>query len=154
MIAQAEPTDYSALVKFYRRNFKIHNIFQRPEQEVLSYLMSQGTKYPVYIFKDKIIRGAVVLVNNLSSSDSHKVWKLRHFVFDSQKIGKELLEFSEKEIKKHSNTAKIEITVSVIEELFDFLAKQGYEREGTLKNHYRWGEDSFVFSKSFGKLSR
>lgn len=147
-VRQATPKDYQQLVKMYKEFFPIHNVFQRPPQEVQSYLMNQGLKYGLYIAEDEgEIKAAVVLVKRYTTPDgSHSVFKLRHFAFATENAGESLLAFAEKQIK--SKTAKIEVTLADNEEGMQFYRKHGFQLEGTLKNHYRWGESCLAFGKS------
>ena len=72
-------------------------------------------------------------------------------MFVSEDVGKGLLSFAEEELQKGSATSKVELSLAEGEKGIDFYRAQGYEQEGALKNHYRWGETCYVLSKSFPK---
>lgn len=90
------------------------------------------------------------MVNSSQSPDGiHRLWKLRHFAFESERVASELLDEAEKMVMVSSNTSKIEIYFAESEKGMDFLISKGYRQEAALSNHYRWGEICYVLSKSF-----
>ena len=151
-IRNANSSDYMKLVELYRSFFSIHNIFQKPNSQVIAYLKKQSDKNELLVYDDNgRIKGALFIVNIGQNEDgSHKLWKFRHFAYLTDEIGKELLDVAEKRVRMSSETAKIELNCAESEEGIDIYEANGYELEGTLKNHYRFGEKCFVFSKSFG----
>ncbi|MBU0456595.1 MAG: hypothetical protein KKD75_00460 [Nanoarchaeota archaeon] len=151
MTNEIKDNDYEALAKLYSSFFTTHNIFQKSEDEVISYLKESSSKHKLIIFKDNDeVKGALFLVNfGTAENGLHKRWKFRHFAFTSEEIATDLLLEAEKTIQNASKTAKIELNITETEESIDFYKQHGYEQEGELKNHFRWGETCFVLAKSF-----
>ncbi len=151
MIRDVSEADYISLVELYKNFFSKHNIFQKNNEEIISYLKEQAEKDQLLVYEEESkIKGAMYLVKTKETADgSHKVWKFRHFAFENEDIAKKLLNEGEKRIKEQSQTSKIELTIAESEPGIEFYKKNGYEQEGALKNHYRWGEICFVLGKSF-----
>lgn len=148
-IQNIQSKDYGKLVKLYKSFFKTHNIFQQPDQKVANYLKKQEKDLIVY-YDNGSLRGALFLVNSGQNADgSHKIWKFRHFAFENEEIASELLGEAEKRVRKASQTSKIELNLAETEQGINFYKSKGYKQEGTLSNHYRWGETCFILSKSF-----
>lgn len=140
--------DLELVTKLYKSYFQTHTLFEQPAEKVLLYLQEQVKKHPLLVFEEEGIIGAVFLVTK-NTSGTHKLWKLRHFAFTKAYVGEQLLQEAEKRIQKASKTAKVELSIAESEEGIDFLKMKGYEQEGLLKNHYRWGERCYILSKSF-----
>lgn len=143
--------DFKKLVRLYKLFFNTHNIFQKTEEEVITYLKNQSEENALIVYDaNNSIIGALFLVNfGQNDNGSHKLWKLRHFAFESLTIAQQLLEEAEKIIKSSSQTSKIELTIAETEKYLDFYKSNNYNVEGTLSNHYRFGETCFILSKSF-----
>ncbi len=140
--------DYEELAELYKRFYRVHNVFTRPDDEILGYLGSQEGE--CLVFDDGGIRGAVFLENSTTSpGNMHRLWKLKHLAFDSEDACRKLLAEAEKIIMDKPGTAKIEINVAESEPSADFYEELGYKNEAELRDHYRNGEKCFVFSKSF-----
>ena len=150
-IRKAKEADYKKLVKLYSSFFKVHNIFQQDDEKVLLYLKKEAQKNELTVYEEGIeIKAALFLVMLGKNADgTHKLWKFRHFAYESDKIASQLLAHAEQKVKEKSKTAKIELNIAETEKGIDFLKSKGYSQEGELKNHYRWGESCFVLSKSF-----
>lgn len=150
IIRKIEEDDYGKLVELYRTFFETHNRFQQSEGHIINYLKEQGKENEIFIFEEEgNIKGALILVLKGQNVDSsHKVWKFRHFAYDSESVALSLLKYVEEKIKERSPTAKIELTIAENENGVEFYRVNGYEQEGALKNHYRWGETCFILSKS------
>jgi len=139
-------SDFKELVALYKRFFKTHNIFSKPDEEIIEYL--KKLKGECLLFDHHGILGAVYMVNHTTSQDGkHKLWKLKHLAFDSEDVGEQLLAEAEKRIKSESETAKIELNIAESEPNIDFYEENGYKKEAELKNHYRHDEACYVFSK-------
>lgn len=151
MIRPVQKPDYPKLVQLYKSFFKTHNIFQQEEEKIVNYLTESSAKNNLLVAEDaNEIKGALFLVNiGASEDESHKRWKFRHFAFANKEIAAELLTEAENIIKEQSKTAKVELTLAETETGIEFYKEHSYEQEGTLKNHYRWGENCFILSKSF-----
>ena len=151
-IREVQEKDYGKLIKLFKGFFKTHNIFQKANEEMIEYLKEQSKENKLIILEEDSIKGALFLVNFGQNSDgSHKLWKFRHFAFDSEETASKLLKEAEDKIKKSSKTAKIELTIAENERGIDFYKAKGYVQEARLTNHYRWGENCFILSKSFKK---
>ena len=150
-VRKATEQDYEGLANLYKSFFKEHNVFHQDAGKIALYLKGEAKKNELLAYDEKgSIKGAVFIVREGQTPDGlHKRWKFRHFAFGSEKAASALLEEAEKAVKKSSKTAKIELTVAETEKGIEFYRSKGYEQEGVLKNHYRWGESCFVLSKSF-----
>lgn len=149
-IRKATEKDIKKVAKLCKEFFKTHNIFQQIDKKVAEHLKKESKKNILLVLEEKKdIKAAMLLVQTgQNSDDTHKIYKFRHFAFTSESYAKELLEYVYEKIKKSSTTAKIELTLAEGEKGIEFYKKQGYEKEADLKNHYRWGETCYVYSKS------
>lgn len=153
MIRAIQEDDYRQVAGLFANFFKTHNIFQKDPDIVVAYIRKEDLEREAFLVYEQsgMIKGALVLVQKGANHDgSHKVWKFRHFAFETEQIGKELLGEAEKRVKNATHTAKIELTIAENEEGLDFYKKWGYKQEGALLNHFRFGETCFVLGKSFG----
>ena len=152
-IRNIQDEDFEKLVGLYKSFFSTHNRFQQSNEKIISYLKEQSEKYDLIVYDENgSLKGALYLVNFGQNADgSHKLWKFRHFAFESKDIASQLLDEAEKRVKESSDTSKIELTIAETEEGIDFYKLKGYEPEGALLNHYRWGETCYVLSKYFFK---
>ena len=146
-----EEKDYEKLTSLYKAFFKTHTLFQREREIVIAYILKEALEREFLVYEEQgLIKGALVIVNKgTNANGSHKRWKFRHIAFESERIGKELLAEAEKRVRQQSATAKVELTIAESEEGLDFYKKQEYAQEGTLLNHYRWGEKCYILGKSF-----
>lgn len=139
-----------------------HNIFGKDDNEIVEYLASlmgkaqyQGimSEVPMYAYFDgEDVKGFLALIHENGTLDGkHRVWKYRHLAFNDDDVGKELVTFAEQQIMDMSATAKVELTISETEAGHALYCDLNYEEEGKLDNHYRWGETTYVLSKSFGQ---
>lgn len=143
--------DFVKLAELYRSFFSTHNILQKPNEQVVKYLREQSQENDLIVYDNNgSLKGALCLVNFGQNADgSHKLWKFRHFAFESEDTFYELLDYAEKRIKKASKTSKVELTVAENEKGQDLYHSKGYKKEGSLSNHYRWRETCIILSKSF-----
>lgn len=143
-------SDYEGLFNLLSSFFNTHSIFSKDKEFVINYLKEESKKNPLVVCEDDGIKGCLFLVNLVFDKEhSHKVWKFRHFAFDSDDVFDKMVTHVEKLVKLQSQTIKIENTIAETEKGIDLYLKNGYEKEGELKNHYRWGESCFVISKSY-----
>lgn len=152
-IRKAREKEFPAIADICTSFFKVHNIFQQQRKRVISYLKEQAKENSLFVSEQGgSINGFLILVNTGSDIlKKHKIWKFRHFVYNSEKTALELLTYAENQIKKSSATAKIELTIAENEPGIAFYKARGYTQEAALQNHYRWGETCFILSKSFHK---
>ncbi len=150
-IRALQEKDFSSLADLYSSFFSTHNIFKMPKNEVVKYLKEQSAKHEFLVYEDKgVLKGSICIVNFGQNYDgSHKLWKFRHFAFESEEAASHLLDEAESRVKNHSKTAKIELTIAENEKGIEIYKSKWYQKEGKLSNHYRWGEACYVFSKSF-----
>lgn len=150
-VRKVKVTDFKKLVPLFQGFFKEHNRFQQTEKEITTYLQEQARDHELLVSEENgSLQGALFLVNFGQSNDgSHKLWKWRHFAFKNEELASLLLKEAEKRVKSSSKTVKIELTIAESEPGISFYKKQGYVQEGILKDHYRWGENCFILSKSF-----
>jgi ribosomal protein S18 acetylase RimI-like enzyme len=150
-IRTVEEDDLEQISSLYKNFFKNHNVFRKGNDIITAYLMKELLEREDFLLYEEegLIKGALILVAKGRNSDgSHKIWKFRHFAFETENIGQKLLKEAEKRVKELSKTVKIELTISETEEGIDFYKENGYEQEGSLKNHFRWGEICFMLGKS------
>jgi len=145
MIRQADETDLKGLVKLYKETFNVHNVFEKPESEIAEYLMH--FENILVAEEDGNIVGGLVIVAKQQDSD-WKLFSFKHIAvskdFQHKGIGSDLL----KEAEKIAKNGKIEIMVAETEaDAVEFYQKNGYQKEGILKSHYRKGESCFVMGK-------
>ncbi len=151
IIRTIQERDYNDLIRLYRSFFSVHNIFQQPDEEIIKYLQEQAQKNEFVVYEENSqVKGALILVQKGENVDgTHKIWKYRHFAFESEDIASQLLEEAEKIISGKSKTAKVELAIAENERGKEFYQAAGYEQEGMLKNHFRWGETCYILAKSF-----
>lgn len=148
MIRKAKESDLKGLVKMYKEVFPVHNVFQLPENQVYKYLKGFVGSMLVAEEDGKIAGGLVI------TSKKYPKWSLFNFKhlavakeFQRKGIGSALL----KEAEKIAGRGKVEVRVapgiSEPAETVEFYEKNGYEKEGELKHHYRKGESCFVMGK-------
>lgn len=152
-IRHAQPGDYETIAGLYKDFFTVHNIFQGERGRIVAYLDETHNRHPLLVCDEEdSITGALFLVRKgTKDQSSHLRWKFRHFAFVDEAAAQSLLEAAEEEVKEASATAKIEITIAENEPALDFYKANGYEQEGALTNHFRWGETCYILSKSFDK---
>lgn len=152
-IRNAQEKDFTKLAELYGSFFRAHNIFKKSKNEIVKYLKAQAKENELVVYDGQgTLQGALYLVNfGQNAEDSHKLWKFRHFAFKSVNTASRLLDEAEKRVKKVSKTAKIELTIAETEEGISFYKSKGYQQEGALSNHYRWGETCYILSKSLSK---
>ncbi len=144
-IRKAVENDLKGLIKVYKEVFKVHNVFDRPEEEIEQYL-KKFSKILVAEEDGNIVGGLVI-----TEKKYDKAWKLINFkhravasAYQGKDIGSALL----KEAEKIAGKGKVEIRVGEREAVaVEFYEKNGYQKEGTLKSHYRKEETCFVMGK-------
>lgn len=147
-IRPIDQTEYTQLAELYKAFFPTHNIFQGTIAQIISYLESQEHKIIVAVTEETIVAGTLLVNFGANAERTHLLWKLRHFAFNSEEIAVQLLAQAEAHIHAASQTAKIELTIAETEQGIAFYKSQGYMTEGTLRNHYRWGETCYILGKS------
>jgi len=145
MIRKADENDLKSLVKLYKDVFEVHNVFQKPEAEIAEYLMH--FENILVAEEDGNIVGSLVIVESQRESD-WKLFTFKHVAvskdFQHKGIGSDLL----KEAEKIAGKGKIEIRVGEREATAaEFYQKNGYQKEGILRSHYRKGESCFIMGK-------
>jgi hypothetical protein len=150
-LREASTKDIPLLISLYKSFFDLKDLFLQDDEKISNYLELQIMRHKVLVFEESgLLKGAVILVNvSQNATKTHKVWKYRHFAFDSLGIAKQILEHAESHIKNQSDTAKVELIIPEHEEGLEFYKNNNYEHEAALKNHYQWDETSFVLGKSF-----
>ncbi len=147
-IRKANEKDLNSLIKMYKEVFPVHNVFELPENKIYKYLKAFLGNLIVAEEDGKIVGGLVI------TSKKYPGWSLFNFKhiavvkdYQSKGVGSALL----KEAEKIAGKGKIEIRVaegvSEAPWAVDFYEKNGYEKEGELKHHYRKGETCFIMGK-------
>ena len=134
--------DLKQLCVIYKKVFPVHNIFTEDEEFVINYLKPFMHNILVAEEDGRIAGGLVIFEKQYGD------WKVSNFKhigvskeFQGKDIGSELLKTAEKLV----GTGKIEIRT--VEEPLGFYEKNGYEKEGELKSHYRKEESCFIMGK-------
>ena len=145
--------DYKQLAELYRSFFSTHTIFQKGDREIITYLQEQAKEHELILMEEehKIIGALFLVLEGKNADGTHTRWKFRHFAFKSDTVALRLLKEAEKRVQNSSATAKIELTIAETEKGQTFYLRNGYKKEGILKNHYRWGESCLVLGKSLSK---
>ena len=153
-IKRPDENELKGLIPLYKKEFPVHNIFQKKtDEEIVTYLKEADETYEIYvgIENEKVVAGAVLIQTSSDVDKNHLVWKFRHFAAEegAENKAKELLTHLESVIKEQSQTAKIELTLAEGEQKYIEISKShGYVLEGTLANHYRFGENTYLYGKS------
>jgi ribosomal protein S18 acetylase RimI-like enzyme len=147
MIRKANEGDLMPLIKVYKEVFKVHNVFDKSEDEILEYLKQFLGDILVAEEDGKVVAGLVIVKKKYAK------WSLFGFkhvavakAYQRKGVGSELLN----EAEKIAGKGKIEIRVAKDAEAewaVPFYEKNGYRKEGELKSHYRKGEICFVMGK-------
>ncbi|MBW3012953.1 GNAT family N-acetyltransferase [Candidatus Woesearchaeota archaeon] len=152
------------LIPVFKKAFAKHNMFEQSKEKVFEYLKKAKKEIAqddgdviVAVDNGKII-GGLLLVKREKGEDKHSVWRFRHFAVLEKYHGKDirtgLIQYAESQLKEKIKqgtikTAKIELHIAENEkETPEYFKKKSYKLEGTLANHYRWGENCYVMGKS------
>ena len=146
MIRKAKEEDLKELAKVYKEVFKAHNIFEKPEAEVEEYLKKFLGSLLVAEEDGKVVGG--IAVAEKKQNPEWSLFSFKHIAvapaYQDRDIGTALL----KEAEKVAGKGKAEINVGEREGgALRFYEKNGYQKEGILKSHYRKGESCFVMGK-------
>lgn len=167
LIKDAEDSELNELIGVYKSVFKLHNIFQKTDEDILEYLkeahkknLKEGGGFIVAKLKEKTIGGILVRKKGCDLEGKHSLWIYNHLglLKDCFKmgIGSALMRAADKKIKNLIKegiikTAKIEIGVSEEEHKdLSFFKKNGFEVEGESKSHYRLNEMVYIMGKEIG----
>ncbi|MBR9691647.1 GNAT family N-acetyltransferase [Candidatus Woesearchaeota archaeon] len=145
-IEKANTEELKQSVQLYKEAFPVHNIFQKPEDEVFNYLETIEGELIVAIEDDKVVGGLLIVYEEKIPEHTRARFKHIAVAKDHQHkgVGSELLKKAEEIVGK----GKIEIhAAETEEELAEFYKKNGYEVEGELKSHYRPGEKCTILGK-------
>ena len=149
MIRQAKEGDLKELAKVYKEVFKVHNVFEKSEEEVESYLKKFLGSLLVAEEDGKVVGGVAIVEKKQNPEWS--LFSLKHIAvspaYQDHDIGTALLE----EAEKTAGKGKVEINIGERESgSLRFYEKNGYQKEGILKSHYRKGESCIVMGKVLG----
>ncbi len=149
MIKKPDTEEIKQLIKVYKEVFPVHNIFQKPEEEIFNYLETASGELLVAIEDDKVT-GGLWIVYEEQLPDFTRA-RIKHLAVAKDYQGKGVGSVLLKEAEKISKKGKIEIHVSENEkDALEFYKKNGYEIEGELKSHYRPGETCYILGKVIG----
>lgn len=143
-----KPEDLKPLIALFKMFFEKHSIFEQDKETIRKYIQAQEDD--LYVLDEDGIKAALFLVKTGGTPEgTHTRWKFRHLAYHTEKDGSRLIAFAEDAVKNASVTAKIELTIAENERAFPLIQAEGYEQEGKLKDHYRFGEITYILSKSF-----
>ena len=140
-------------VPILREELNPHNLFQKPEEEVLQYLLSIQKEHELFLalVDSKVIGGTVLEKKDESIKGDHQVWKFKHFAFRkglNDDVEGEIMAEIEDRLRKKSKSTKIQLNLAQTESRYlKLFEKYGFKKEATLENHYRVGENMFIYSK-------
>ena len=147
MIRKANKEDLKQLSEVYSRAFPVHNIFTQSEEYIITYLEQFLDNIIIVEDNNKIVGGLVIFEKKYGN---WKVTNFKHIAIDvdyqGKGVGSELL----KEAEKIIGFGKIELRVTEAvskEGTYEFYEKNGYEKEASLKSHYRKDETCFIMGK-------
>ena len=147
-IKEAKEKDLPGLAKMYKHAFQLHNLFEKPEEEVLKYLQNLHTKFTIIVavHEEEVVGGCVVVVR--VDTDIHKLSQIKHVAvadeYQDKSVGTELMKKAEEIIGK----GKVELHIaSTKDDAVGFYKNLGYEVEGELKSHYRRDETCVLVGK-------
>jgi len=145
MIRKANEGDLMPLIKVYKEVFKVHNVFEKSEDEILEYLKQFFGNILVAEEDGKVVAGLVMVKKKYAK---WSLFDFKHIAvakdYQNKDIGTALL----KEAENIAGKGKVEIRVGEREATAaEFYEKNGYKKEGELKSHYRQGETCFVMGK-------
>ena len=149
-IKKIKKQDLGQLIAIWKEVFSVHNVFSKTEDEIRKYLKRAKGKILAAYDGDKVIGGCLLVV--YSQTPEHSLARIKHIgvakEFQGKDIGSALLKKCERIVRK----GKIELHVSENErDTIEFYEKNGYEKEGELKSHYRPGEVCYVLGKVIGQ---
>lgn len=146
---------FKELIPIYRDEFGPHNVFQRDESFILDYLHGLQKKHELLVFllDGKVVGGTVFEKKDESIHDGHAIWKLKHFALKSG-VGGSFEQTAIKEVEyrllQRNKSIKIQLHFSEHERRYISLFESvGFNREGALKDHYRVGEEMYIYTKHY-----
>ncbi|MEK6874706.1 MAG: hypothetical protein AABX52_03075 [Nanoarchaeota archaeon] len=146
---------FKELIPIYKKELGPHNIFQRDELFILDYFQGLQKKHELLFFllDGKVVGGTVFEKKDESIQDGHSIWKLKHFALKSE-VGRLFEQTAIKEVEdrllQRNKSIKIQLHFSEHEKRYISLFESvGFNREGTLKDHYRVGEEMYIYTKHY-----
>ena len=145
------------LIPICREEFGPHNIFSKDEDYIIDYLLNVQKEKEILVFLhgDKVIGGTVFEKKDESISEDHTVWKLKHFALSKglpKDVERGVMDEIEERLMKKSKSIKIQLNLSEKEErAIERFQRFGFTLEGTLKDHYRVGENMYIYSKVYSR---
>lgn len=146
-IRKIKTKEIEQLVPLYKHAFPVHNIFTKPDKDIVEYLKRLGAEFIVASEDGKIIAAlAITRKENTYLGKTHTLASLKHLaVHESHRgkgLGSKMLSYAESSLGR----AKVEIKVACPIKK-KFYEKNGYLTEGKLRSHYRPGETCYVMGK-------
>lgn len=150
-VRKAQKGDYEKLAGLYGAFFSEHNIFRKTPEAVVEYLEKLTLIDLIYVFEENsMIKGGLVLVNKSNTLDnSHKLWQIKHFAFETETIASELLQHVENMMKDSSETATVIVNFAETEEGLEFYKKSDFKVEAEIENYFRWEEKLMILTKNY-----
>ncbi|MDP3698365.1 MAG: hypothetical protein Q8R47_02150 [Nanoarchaeota archaeon] len=143
------------LISIYQKEFNPHNIFQKPADEVLTYLFEIQREHELFIaiLDGRVVGGTVLERKDKNIADEYKIWKLKHFALveglDSAAEQRIIADIEARLLTK-SKKMKIQLNLAETEPRYITMFKEyGFTQEATLEDRYRVGEKMFIYSKTY-----
>jgi len=141
VIEKASIEDLKELIPTYKEVFKVHDIFTKSSDEIMSYFEKVVDDFLVAKVDGKVIGGVLV-------KKEDEEWRLKHLVvaadYRDMDIGSSLVEAAEKKI----GSGRVVVHLSQNEEAaLPFYKKMGFRVEKEVEGHYREGEKVFFLVK-------
>lgn len=140
-IGSATVSDLKDLIPVYKEVFKVHDIFTKSDEEIVSYFEEVVDDFLVAKVDGKVVGGVLV-------KKKDEEWRLNHLVvadgYRDLNIGSHLIDAAEEKI----GSGKISVHLSANEEAaLPFYKKMGFAVEKEEVGYYREGEKVFFLIK-------
>lgn len=140
-VEKASIDDLKELIPTYKEVFKVHDIFTKPSDEIVSYFETVVDDYLVAKVDGKTVGGVLV-------KKEDEAWRLKHLVvaagYRDMDLGSSLVEAAENKI----GSGRVVVHLSQNEEAaLPFYKKMGFKVEKEVEGYYREGEKVFFLGK-------
>lgn len=152
-VKKPSPKQLKELVSLY---MKYKNISPgKDEKSIISNLRKhlKNDLLMVAVESKEVISG--VAAANTMSTDSHKIWELKHFILKkdcyNRGFAESLIKILENKIRSQSETCKIFHIIPDNEEDLALFKRMHFKKEGELPNFFFYNQKAHVLGKTFKK---
>lgn len=143
----------SKFIELAKEVFPEHNIFGKETYEIIDYLEKKNFENRVhgggvfFAYEGKTLVGGGLL-RIVQVSGSHALVKYNHVIGRTDIIKEKIIAFFDTRIlKANFQSVKVEVGLSEKETDLEIYEKLGFEIEGKLMSHYRYGEMTYILGK-------